>query len=107
MSKAIQRPELINKLAEAKRRLAAAQEEFDQLQAELIANMKSSGVKTDETEICQVALVIRMIPDTEECKKIPEWNRLKMEEKKLAEQRKVIEKDHLKEGKPYIRLTFK
>lgn len=107
MCKAIQRPKLIIELAAAKKALDEAKKVYDDLQSKLISNMKSSGVKSDEVDDLRATLVIRMVPNIEELEQIPKWVELKKKEKEIADKRKEIEKDHKKEGSPFIKLTRK
>ena len=107
MCKAIKRPEIISKLVDLKSKLDAAKKEFDECQQKLIANMNSSGITSDETDMVKVTMTSRSSVDTAACKKIPEWVDIKAKEKVLVDQRKLIEKDHMKAGSSFIRMTFK
>ncbi|MDX8401933.1 MAG: YqaJ viral recombinase family protein [Mariprofundaceae bacterium] len=94
-------------LARAKRVEAEAIETRKAAEAALIEAMKGAGERKLETaDGIKAALVCRKVVDKAACEAIPEWRDLRDKEKSIAEARKGIEKQHMKDGAEYIRLTL-
>ncbi len=94
-------------LAEAKRREAEIIEERKRIEQELMDEMKRQNIDKMEDDRFKVSLVRRKAVDKKACESIPEWQDAKRAEAEAAALRKEIEKQHMKEGPEYIRLTEK
>jgi len=109
MCKAVQRPILVESLVEAKRVMEAAKKEYEGIQAKLIANMNSAGIKTDDIDgVAKVTMVTTSVLDKVAIAGNQLWLELKAKADLIAADRKEIEKDYkIPSNTPYIKLTLK
>jgi len=74
----------------------------------IMANMNSSGIKTDEVpHVAKVTITCQSITDKAACETVPEWVEIKSKEAVLATQRKEIEKLYKTQGAPFLKVTIK